>query len=279
MWDFDGDGSEDAKGREAARAYDRAGAYAAKLTVTDTGGRSSTATVRVTVAGGGAGNGTGGTGGGGGTAGQGGTPGGPGACATASGFRSLRVTPRGAGLRFAFTRSRPGDVTVDVFRAATARRVTELRRVARFAGRTRSFTWGGGKVGAGTYFTRVALRSGGRRIDVRRAAFSRRGGAFAKRARFARRDGCGAIRSFKLERPVFGGRTRPLSVSFRLGATRRAVVDVLRGGKLVKRVSNRRRTALRTYRLRISARGLARGEYRIRLRAGTAKATLGARRL
>ena len=54
---------------------------------------------------------------------------------------------------------------------------------------------------------------------------------------------------------------------------------MLRGGKVVKRVSSRQRTGLRTYRLRVSARGLARGEYRIRLRAGQAKATLGARRL
>ena len=48
---------------------------------------------------------------------------------------------------------------------------------------------------------------------------------------------------------------------------------------VVKRVSSRTRTGLRTYRLRIAARGLARGDYRIRLRAGTAQPTLGARRL
>ena len=267
--------------------------------MTDSGGRASTATVRVVVEGSGSGSGAGqgagpgsgqdaGSGSGSGSGSSqgsgsgsdsGGVKGGSSACATVSAFRSLRVTPRGAGLRFSFARRRPGAVVVDVFRAATTRRVTAIKRVKRFRGRTRSFTWRGGGVASGTYFTRVALRSGGRRTDVRRAAFERRGGAFATRRAFARRDGCGAIRAFKLERPVFGGPSRPLSLSFRLARRGRAVVDVLRGRKVVKRVSRRMRTGQRTYRLRVSARGLKRGEYRIRLRAGSAKATLGARRL
>ena len=78
---------------------------------------------------------------------------------------------------------------------------------------------------------------------------------------------------------MFGGRTRPLRLSFRLAGDAQAVVDVLRGGKRVKRVSDRARKGLRTYRLRVSARGLARGDYRIRLRAGGGKAKLTARRL
>jgi hypothetical protein len=216
---------------------------------------------------------------GGAAAASGGVKRGPAACATASGFKSLRVRPRGSGLRFSFARSRPGDVVAEVFRAAAGGRVTEVKRVARFSGKRRSFTWDGADAADGTYFTRVALRSGGRRVDVRRTAFERRRGVFARRAAFARRDGCGPIRAFKLERPVFGGRTRPLEVSFRLARTQRAVIGVLRGKKVVKTVSTRTRKGGRTYRLRISARGLARGEYRIRLRAGKATATLGARRL
>ncbi len=39
-WDFDGNGSADGSGRQARHAYDRAGTYDAKLTVTDTGGKS-----------------------------------------------------------------------------------------------------------------------------------------------------------------------------------------------------------------------------------------------
>jgi hypothetical protein len=235
--------------------------------------------------GGSGGSGTGGPGSGtagtaGGVGGAGGVAGAGAACATAAAFRSLKVTPRGSGLHFAFARRRSGSVIAEVFRTASGGRVTALRRVARFRGRARSFSWDGGDVADGTYFTRVALRSpSGRRLDVRRAAFERRDGGFAKRAAFARRDGCGAIRAFKLERPVFGGRTRALGLSFRIANKSRAVVEVLRGRKVVKRVSSRVRKGLRTYRLRVSARGLARGEYRIRLRAAGATATLGARRL
>ncbi len=233
--------------------------------MTDSGGRSGTATVRVTVTGGG------------GPAGGAPPPAsttGAETCATASAFRSLRVKPRGRGLRFAFSRAAGGRVAVDVFRAATARRVGKLRRVARFRNRSRSFTWKGRGVRAGTYYTRVRLRG-----DVRRHAFARRSGRFRARPAFARRDGCGPIRAFKLERPVFGGPARPLRVSFRLAAPGRARVDVLRGGKVVRRVSNRRRQGLRTYRLRIAARGLERGTYRVRLRAGGARSKLAARRL
>ncbi|HET8949040.1 MAG TPA: hypothetical protein VFN44_00975, partial [Solirubrobacteraceae bacterium] len=88
-----------------------------------------------------------------------------------------------------------------------------------------------------------------------------------------------AIRSFKLGRRTFGGRAGALVVAFRLARTERAVVDVLRGRKVVRRVSARTRKGGRTYRLRISGRGLARGSYRIRLRAGGATAILRARRL
>jgi hypothetical protein len=208
------------------------------------------------------------------------------ACATASAFRSARVTPRGGGMRFAFARSRAGDVVVDVFRASTARRVTEIERVARFDGRERSFDWPARGAGLpdGVYFARVALVApDGRRLDVRRHAFERRDGAFHALPAFARRDTCGAIRAFKLESPVFGGRTRPLRLSFRLARDSRAVVDLLRGGRVVKRVSSRGRQGLRTYRLRVGARGLPRGEYRVRLRAlrggGTSRAVLAAKRL
>jgi hypothetical protein len=87
------------------------------------------------------------------------------------------------------------------------------------------------------------------------------------------------IRSFKLRRRTFGGRAGALVVSFRLARKGRAVVDVLRGRKVVRRVSARTRKGSRTYRLRVSPRGLARGSYRIRLRAGGATAILKARRL
>ncbi len=78
---------------------------------------------------------------------------------------------------------------------------------------------------------------------------------------------------------MFGGRTKPLRLSFRLARSGRARVELLRRGKVIKLVSNRSRKGLRTYRLQIAARGLARGDYKVRLRASGARSTLTARRL
>jgi hypothetical protein len=88
-----------------------------------------------------------------------------------------------------------------------------------------------------------------------------------------------AIRSFMVVRRSFGRRAGPLLVRFRLARTQRATVDLLRGGKVARLVSKRTRRAGRTHRLRVSARGLARGRYQIRLRTGTERATLRVRRL
>ncbi|WP_198664398.1 PQQ-dependent sugar dehydrogenase [Jiangella endophytica] len=46
-WDVDGDGTTDATGVTAAHTYTEAGAYAARLTVTDTGGAASVSTVEI----------------------------------------------------------------------------------------------------------------------------------------------------------------------------------------------------------------------------------------
>jgi hypothetical protein len=90
------------------------------------------------------------------------------------------------------------------------------------------------------------------------------------------------LRSFKLERPVFGGRAdRPLRFSYRLSVPARVSVKVLGGSKVVKRFRARNRAAARTYRLEVPAR--ARGNYRVKLTAVSgsrrARATLTARRL
>ena len=57
--------------------------------------------------------------------------------------------------------------------------------------------------------------------DVRRIVLRKQGGRFKKVARHYRRGDCELLRSFKLERPVFGGRQRtPLRVAFRLTRAR-----------------------------------------------------------
>ena len=133
-------------------------------------------------------------------------------------------------------------------------------------------TKGGGGAGASS-------GGGGASGDSGGAAAAGAPAAVAVRSATATRPRAKAIRSFKLARRSFGGRAGALVVTFRLARTQRATLDLLRGGKVVRVVSKRTRKGGRTYRLRVGARGLARGAYRIRLRAGGATAILGARRL
>lgn len=215
----------------------------------------------------------------------------PVACAAPVGLRSLAVRPAGAGrLRIGFTRTASAPVTVDVFQQSAGRRVTGERLVARFARRARGFTWNGRanrrgrRVVDGVYFVRVRVARPGGGTDVRRVVLSRSRGRFSLRAGFFRADGCDLVRTFKLTRPVFGGPAdRAVGVSYRLAAAARVTVEVLRRGRVVRRLAARTDRAGRTYRLRFAAEGRARGEYtfRITARAGgrTVRAQLVSRRL
>jgi hypothetical protein len=208
-----------------------------------------------------------------------------GACARSSGFRSASVRPSGRGLRFAFARRGRGAVTADVFQASIGRRVLGNRRIARFRGRTRSFRWAGRRARDGQLFARLRTVGPDGRADVRRFALARRGGRFVRRPAFYRRASCGAISSFKLERPVFGGRANAeVDATYRLGARATTTLELLRGSRRVRRLApTRARAAGRAYRVRIAAEGLRRGDYRVRLtvrRGGkTTRATLTARKL
>ncbi len=73
---------------------------------------------------------------------------------------------------------------------------------------------------------------------MRRVALARRGGRFHRRPAFSQRASCGAISSFKLERPVFGGRTnRAVDVTYRLGKSARVRLELLRGKRVVRRLA------------------------------------------
>jgi hypothetical protein len=193
-------------------------------------------------------------------------------CGSAA-LRGAKVRPRGHKLRVTLPRRK---TAVDVVRNSAGRKVVS-RRVARFV-RRKSFTWTTRRAGVYT----VRLRSGG---DVRRFVVARRGGGFHRRRGFARRPGCGTLRTFTLGRPVFGGTTRrKLAVSYRLGAKRTARVRVLRGKRVVRRYKAHARRAGKTYKQRIAPRGLRQGTYKVRLtltRRGrkTLRFTLGAQRL
>ena len=122
----------------------------------------------------------------------------------------------------------------------------------------------------------------GKRVDTRRIVLHRKGGKFRLAKRHHRRGDCEVLRSFKLERPVFGGRgDGPLRFAYRLSVPARVSVKVLRGSRVVKRFRAKNRAAARTYRLKVPA-GV-RGNYRVRLTAVSGSqrvtATLTARHL
>lgn len=77
----------------------------------------------------------------------------------------------------------------------------------------------------------------------------------------------GILRSFRLNRPVFGGRKRNrLVVRYRLREAGRVIVSLYRGNRRIQRLSAGNRVADRTYRLNISPTKLRRGAtYTVRL--------------
>jgi predicted AlkP superfamily pyrophosphatase or phosphodiesterase len=79
------------------------------------------------------------------------------------------------------------------------------------------------------------------------------------------------IQRAKLMRPVFGRRSGPVRLSLRVARRARVTVQLRRGGRVVKRVRLRNVRADRTYRLRISARGVRRGRYVVRVVAVAGK--------
>jgi hypothetical protein len=202
-------------------------------------------------------------------------------CTPADGLRTIGAKPRGSGVELQFTRRVSRPVTVEVFQQSIGRTVIGERRVARFTGRARTVRWSGrGRARDGVLFARFTMKLAGGRTDVRRVALKRSGGRFSVLAAFHRPDRCGPVRSFKLTRPVFGGRTgRPLEITFRLASTMRATVTVLRGNRVVRRFPATTRAPGRVHRLRITPRGLAPGAYTVRLEAGGTRQTLTARRL
>ena len=210
---------------------------------------------------------------------------GPGGCVDNRGIASAGV--RGAGrraLRVALERRRALPVRVDVFRVSDGRRVLRERRVGNFANRSGSFRWRT-RLGPGLYFARFRMYAGRQLYDQQRVVFARtRAGAIRVRPEHHRRDACALLRSFKLERPAFGGVQRtPLRIAYRL--TRRAdvTVTVARGRRVVRRFALPAQEAGRFHRLTLPSRRLARGDYTVRLQAAGGEdqiaAALVARRL
>ena len=206
-------------------------------------------------------------------------------CVTTRAITSASATPSGRLLRFAFRATSP--VTVDLFRQSSGSQVLGERLVRRFRDVRGAVRWNGrdrrGRaLGDGIYIARFSAKAANGLRDTRRIALVRRNGRFARLPAYSGTDGCGIVRSFKLERPVFGGRTnRALNLSFRLGEQATATVTVRRGSRTVRTFRARAYAAGRTHRLRSTVKRstFPRGRYRVVLSVRDARGRVTTRTL
>ncbi len=201
------------------------------------------------------------------------------ACTDERGLSAVGAAPLpGGGVRLRFDRRVELPVRVDVFRVSEGRRVIKERLVARFPDRSDDVTWRARRAGAGHYFVRFRMLRDGKAFDTRRIVLERRGGTFLRRPDHYRRDSCGVLGKFKLERPVFGGPgDAPLVAAYRLAKPSQVTVTVSRGRRVVKRFRTEVKPANTTLRLRLATRGLRRGDYTVRLHAAHGEDVVSAR--
>jgi PKD repeat protein len=195
-------------------------------------------------------------------------------CSSTLGFRGATAAASRRGLKFRFTSRAGKPVTVSVIRQAVGRRIGRNRTVKRFEDAPPQFSWAGRRgLRAGYYVVRFRMELG--KVDaIREVGFQRRGGRFRKLRAFHRPESCSTLRSFKLGRPVFGGTSsRPLRIDFRLARDAAVGVVVKRGRKVVTRYRSVPRQGRVTYHLRLSARSLRRGDYRVQLRIAKKRAS------
>src|SRR3954468_7774233 len=184
------------------------------------------------------------------------------------------------GLRFAVSRRTKRPFEVSVVQQARGRHLTRNRTVAHFKARTRSFVWSGAGASEGWYVVRFRMPLAGGGSDVRRVALRRKGGKFARRPDSYLKDNCGALQSFKLQRPVFGGTNhRPLKIQYKLprGVDSVSLVASARG-KVVRRFKGTGADAGRFYTVQLPAAGVKRGtDVHVRItvvRAGSRQSTV-----
>jgi hypothetical protein len=193
-------------------------------------------------------------------------------CTPDAAFRSTTVKQRGRRLGFGFRATAPA--TIDVFRQSRGRTVVGERLVKRFRNVEGGVRWDGRdrkgrRLGDGYYVVRFSAPTASGSIDRRRVALLRRNGRFRTLPRYSRQDSCGLVRTFKIERPVFGGRTnRALNVAFRFGEEVRGTVTIARAnGKVVKTYPERSYRGGQVHRLRMTAKPkrFPRGRYVVTL--------------
>ncbi len=178
-------------------------------------------------------------------------------CASRGGLRSVRVRrTRSGGVGLSFRRARRAKVGV------TIQRVTRrgLRRVARFR-RSKAFALRRGRLRAGTYVARFAIRTANGAVDRRSRAF-RVAGARVRRLRsFDRDPGCALLERLSVASPVVKGRA--VRVRYRMNRTARVSVRLFRGRRQV--FKRRLGFVSGEHNASVVARRLRRGAYRARI--------------
>ncbi len=130
-------------------------------------------------------------------------------------------------------------------------------------------------MGRGIFVVRFRVRDAAGELATRRVVVSRGARRFTRRGAVERSTRCGVLRFVRLSRPVF---TRRALVTYALRRGARVSAVVTRGGRVVRRVKVRSRTA-GVHRIRISGRTLRRGDHRVVLRVGGKRYAVVARRL
>jgi hypothetical protein len=198
-------------------------------------------------------------------------------CQPSRAIRSASVRQRGSRISFAFRAT--GRATIDVFQQSAGSRVVGERLVKRFRNvKAGSLRWNGrdrrgNRLRNGYYVARFAVKNAAGFTEYRRVPLVRRGGRLRQIPAYSGQDTCSLVRTFKLERPVFGGRSnRALNIAFRLGDEARGTVTVTRSGKVLKTFPERSYRGGQIHRLRLTAKRtrFPRGRYVVTLNVRTA---------
>ena len=258
-WDF-GDGTQAAFGDRPKHAYQRAGTYTAKLTVTNRE-TNETASMSLPI-----------------VVEEGdGTDVDPSgqfadaartvpknnnvvACQSSLAFSGKpSVKPRGKGLFFDFSRTTNSPVTVDVFLAAKSK----AKRVATFPRQTKSFLWKGKKgLKKGSYFVRISGQGSTNQRDERffPLTYKKR---FRNAKAFARTGSCGFLSLYRLSAPAFG---KQLQIGVVTTEAAKIQVTVKRGKKTVKRFKADAKPN-RAVAFKLKGKKLKKGVYKVSLKA------------
>lgn len=192
------------------------------------------------------------------------------ACASKVGFTAAAAKRSGRGLAISFASRQGNPADVDIFQHSQGRKILKERLIARFRGKKAAFRWNGKalrgkKVRDGLYSVRYKTRTASGGSEFRRVVLERKNGRFTTRPDHYRRTTCDVLSSFKLERPAFGGPSnRKLGIAFRLASGANVTVSVTKGKRTVKRFKAVTVGGGRTVRLSMSARGMRRGDYKVR---------------